>query len=653
MCLGGFSPIFALENEEMFHVKQIDVLVIGGGHAGCEASLSSARMGLTTLMVTMDPSKTGEMSCNPSIGGVGKGQLAKEIDALGGEMGKNADITGIQFKRLNMRKGSAVQSSRCQSDKKKYAQRMQGIVGSQHGLEVLQGEVKRLQVEAGRITGVQVRTPDGTTHDIPAKTVVITSGTFMRGLMHTGFETTAGGRAGEAPSQGLSDQLRELNLPLLRLKTGTPPRLLRGSIDFTVMQEQFGDNPPRRFSFSDTKIELPQVACFLTYTSPDTHSVIRGSLDRSPLYSGKIQGVGPRYCPSIEDKVVKFPEKPRHQLFFEPEALDSDWIYPNGVSTSLPADVQEAFMKTIPGCESVKFARYGYAVEYDCVDPIQLKHSLESKLIEGLFLAGQVNGTSGYEEAGAQGLIAGINAALKVQRREPMILSRAEAYIGVMIDDLVTCGVTEPYRMFTSRAEFRLSLREDNADARLRPRGREIGLVNDEDFARFTEKARALETARVYLTKTWVKPTSQIQEKLATWATPPLATSQTYAQLLRRPELGLEQVSQLTSDPAIAALDPEMQETLEVEVKYEGYIGLQKEEIERVSRMGTVSFPESFEFSDVKGLSYEIREKLSRLRPKTLADASRLSGVTPAALSTLLFHLRQKGNPSANPTSPV
>ncbi len=637
----------------MFHVKQFDVVVVGSGHAGCEAALASARMGLSTAMVTLDPSKTGEMSCNPSIGGVGKGQLAKEIDALGGEMGKNADFTGIQFKRLNTRKGSAVQSSRCQSDKRQYALRMQRVVGEQAGLSCVQGEVKQLLVEGTVIRGVALRTPSGESVELASKTVIITSGTFMRGLMHCGSDTSRGGRHGEAPSEGLSDQLRELKLPLLRLKTGTPPRLLRGSIDFSQMQEQGGDNPPRRFSFSDTRIELPQVSCFLTYTNPETHNAIRGSLDRSPLYSGKILGVGPRYCPSIEDKVVKFPDKGRHQLFFEPEALDSDWIYPNGISTSLPSDVQEVFVKTLPGCENVKFARYGYAVEYDCCDPIQLKHSLESKIIEGLFLAGQVNGTSGYEEAGAQGLMAGINAGLKVQGRKPLILSRSEAYIGVMIDDLVTQGVSEPYRMFTSRAEFRLSLREDNADLRLRPHGREVGLVTDADYERFLERKGRLDRAKNYLAKTWLKPGAEVQQKLAEWSSPPLASAQTLAQLLRRPELDVNHIFQLSAHDSLASLDEEAKETLEVELKYEGYINLQREEIERLNRMGDVSFPEEFNFGTVRGLSFEIREKLMRFKPRTLADASRMSGMTPAAISTLLFHLRQKGKSSANLTPAI
>lgn len=630
----------------MFHVKQkYDVIVIGGGHAGCEASLAAARKGIPTLLITMNPLKIAEMSCNPSIGGVGKGQLVKEIDALGGEMGRNADFTAIQFKRLNTRKGSAVQSSRCQSDKRQYALRMQQVIADQPNLDVAAAEVKALRVDAGQIVGVQIRLPGGEVAEVGASNVVITAGTFMQGLMHCGDERATGGRAGEESSQGLSTHLKELGFTILRLKTGTPPRLLRDSIDFSQMERQGGDEVPYKFSFFDTHLPLPQVDCFLTYTSPATHTVIRDNLARSPLYSGQIKGIGPRYCPSIEDKVVKFPEKSRHQLFFEPEALDSDWIYPNGISTSLPADVQDAFVRSIAGCENVKFARHGYAVEYDCIDPRQLYPSLESRLVKGLFLAGQVNGTSGYEEAAAQGLVAGINAALRAQERPPFHLSREEAYIGVMIDDLVTLGVTEPYRMFTSRAEFRLSLREDNADLRLSHRGHAAGVLTDADFAKVETRRESIRAWKAWLGKLYVKATPEVNALLTSKGTAAITGGQSLAQLMKRPELGLVDVLSLVPERPVglAPLEGITAETLEVELKYEGYIAMQQVEITRLQKMQELEIPQTFNYKSVAGLSYEIQEKLSRDKPKTLAAAARISGVTPAALTALLSHLRQKG----------
>ncbi len=627
-------------------MKQSGVVVIGGGHAGIEAALASARMGVPTTLITMDPSKIGEMSCNPSIGGVGKGQLVKEVDALGGEMGKTADFTGIQFKRLNSKKGSAVRSSRCQSDKKLYALRMQKVVAEQPGLRVLTGEVKEIRTQGSSVQGVSVALPSGGLEWLPAEAVVVTSGTFMKALMHCGESKNEGGRFGEKSALGLSDSLKDLGFHLLRLKTGTPPRLLRGSIDFSKMERHPGDPEPRRFSFWDTRIELPQVDCFLTYSNAATHDTIRENLARSPLYSGEIRGIGPRYCPSIEDKVVKFPQKERHPLFFEPEALDSDWIYPNGISTSLPASVQEAFVRTLPGCERAEFARFGYAVEYDCIDPRQLSLSFEAKHLTGLFLAGQVNGTSGYEEAAVQGLIAGINAALKVKEAPPFTLSRAESYLGVLIDDLSTHGITEPYRMFTSRAEFRLSLREDNADLRLTPYGKALGLIGDDEYHRFQTRAEKIEKSRALLDQGTIKPSESLDRDLAALGSSPLEQAQFASQLLRRPEIGLDDL--LGWFPLPWELDPETAETLEVEVKYAGYIALQRDEIARLRKMQGLSIPASLDYQRIAGLSFEVREKLTKAKPGTLADASTIPGITPAALTAVLFHLRQNEGLSAH-----
>ncbi|MBI1862250.1 MAG: tRNA uridine-5-carboxymethylaminomethyl(34) synthesis enzyme MnmG [Deltaproteobacteria bacterium] len=624
----------------MFHVEQrTDIIVIGGGHAGCEAALAAAKLGCSVALVTMRSDKIAEMSCNPSIGGVGKGQLVKEIDALGGEMGRNADWTGIQFKRLNTRKGSAVQSSRCQSDKAEYARRMQGVMLAQKGVTIIEAEVKALVVEGGRVRGLECFHAEKGRSILMGGSVVLTAGTFMRAVMHCGARESEGGRYGEPSSNGLSDSLVSSGMRILRLKTGTPARLLKDSINWAELMEQPGDNPPRRFSFYRSEIALPQVPCFLGYTNSDTHRVIRDSLHLSPLYSGKISGIGPRYCPSIEDKVVKFPDKEQHHVFFEPESLSSDWIYPNGISTSLPAEVQEEFIRTLPGCRDVRMARPGYAVEYDCLDPSQLDHSFQVKAVEGLFTGGQVNGTSGYEEAGAQGLFAGVNAALWVQGRPPLRLDRSESYIGVMVDDLVTKGITEPYRMFTSRCEYRLSIREDNADLRLSPKAMELGLLCGADRERFLNRKREIESGRSYLRSTRLKPTERVLNTLVERGLPSFTEATSLQTLLKRPEIGLDDIEALTGYQA--SEDPNVCETLEIETKYLGYIAMQSDEIARLARLAKLLIPVQLDFTQVPGLSREIVERLGQRRPSTIAEAARVSGVTPAALTAIVVHLKK------------
>jgi len=514
---------------------------------------------------------------------------------------------------------------------------MQECLQRQPGLQILEGEVTEILVEGAEVSGVRVRGSSGE-EELLARQVVVTTGTFLRGIMHCGFQREAGGRFGEGAAQGLSPVLTALGFTLHRLKTGTPPRLYRDSIDFSLLERQEGDDPPKRFSFSPTQIGLPQVACFLGYTNESTHAAIRANLDKSPLYSGVIQGVGPRYCPSIEDKVVKFPEKPRHQIFFEPESLSSDWIYPNGISTSLPSEVQEVFVRTLPGCSNVRFARYGYAVEYDCIDPRGLYRTLESRRYAGLFFGGQINGTSGYEEAAAQGLLAGINAALRHRGEEAFVPGRADSYLGVMVDDLTTQGISEPYRMFTSRAEFRLSLREDNADGRLTPVGCRIGLIDAASESRFRAKQARISQGRDWLEQSHV-PAEGANRMLAAVGGVPASGSQNLAQLLRRPGVEWSDFRLLELED-FPALSPDEGETLSIDIKYAGYIALQTQEAVRLKRLEGMSLPEDLEFSSIRGLSIELREKLTRTRPGTLGQAATVSGVTPAALAALLAHLR-------------
>lgn len=620
----------------MPHQKQYDIIVIGAGHAGCEAALAAARMGCSTLMLTMNLDTIAQMSCNPAIGGLAKGHLVKEIDALGGEMARITDRTGIQFRTLNRSKGPAVRGTRAQADKQRYRMAMKESLEKQPGLDVKQGVVEKLLVEGDRIAGVE--TNIGAHY--PSSAVIITTGTFLKGLIHIGLTHYPSGRAGEFPSIGLSDDLRNLGFELGRLKTGTPARLNGRTIDFSVMQIQPGDDPAPFFSFSEKIHPLPQLPCYLTYTSPRTHHIIRSNLDRSPLYAGVIKGIGPRYCPSIEDKVMRFSERERHQVFLEPEGLDTEEYYANGVSTSLPFDVQVELYQSIHGLEQVELMRPAYAIEYDFAPPTQIQHTLETKKIDSLYFAGQINGTSGYEEAAAQGLLAGINAALKIQKRGPFVLSRSEAYIGVLIDDLVTRGTNEPYRMFTSRAEYRLILREDNADLRLRDKGKDIGLVSDGVYREFLEKRESITQELVRLKKTWVRPTPEINGILNGKNSTELVAEASLEQLLKRPELGYEDVAAM--QPPALPLRSDAAEQVEIQVKYEGYIQRQLDQVERIASLEQKDIPRDLDYDAVKGLGNEVKQKLKMVRPISIGQASRISGMTPAAISLLMVALEKR-----------
>ena len=621
----------------MQYPDKFDVIVIGGGHAGTEACLAAARMGCNTLLLTHNIETLGQMSCNPAIGGIGKSHLVKEIDALGGAMATATDLGGIQFRVLNSRKGPAVRATRAQADRVRYKAAIRGILENQPNLSIFQQAVDDLIIEGDRVTGVVTQMGLSFT----AQTVVVTAGTFLAGRVHIGLQNHSAGRAGDPPAETLANRLRELPFRVERLKTGTPPRIDARSVNFTDLQEQWGDKPEPVMSYLGSVQDHPQqTCCWITYTNRNTHDIIRGGMDRSPMYTGVIDGVGPRYCPSIEDKVVRFADKDQHQIFVEPEGLDTHELYPNGISTSLPYDVQLDLVRSINGFENAHITRPGYAIEYDYFNPQDLKYSLETKAIQGLFFAGQINGTTGYEEAGAQGLLAGTNAALQVQDKDSWCPRRDNAYTGVLVDDLISMGTAEPYRMFTSRAEFRLLLREDNADLRLTEKGRELGLVDDNRWQQFSDKREAIELERQRLKNTWVQPGTAAAEQLADHIEKKLSHEYSLFELLKRPELNHGIIDSLFPDKS-RDLSAKVAEQVEIDAKYSGYIDRQQDEVDRLQRHENTVIPKDFDYKSISGLSNEVKQKLDDAMPETLARAARIPGVTPAAISLLLVSLKK------------
>jgi tRNA uridine 5-carboxymethylaminomethyl modification enzyme len=617
--------------------ERFDVIVVGGGHAGTEACLASARMGCRTLLLTHNLETLGQMSCNPAIGGIGKSHLVKEIDALGGAMALATDAGGIQFRVLNARKGPAVRATRAQADRVLYKAAIRQTLENQPNLWIFQQGVDDLIVEQDQVCGVVTQMG----LKFFAQQVVLTTGTFLGGLIHIGMQNHSGGRAGDPPAQALSQRLREYPLRVDRLKTGTPPRIDAKTVDFSELQEQWGDTPrPVMSVHGNRAIQPEQVCCWITHTNEQTHEIIRGGLERSPMYSGVIEGIGPRYCPSIEDKIHRFADKPSHQIFIEPEGLTTHELYPNGISTSLPFDVQMNLVRSIKGFENAHIMRPGYAIEYDYFNPQDLKYSLETKVIGGLYFAGQINGTTGYEEAGAQGLLAGLNAARRANEQEPWCPRRDEAYTGVLVDDLITMGTREPYRMFTSRAEYRLLLREDNADMRLTETGRELGLIGDDHWRAFCEKREAVTLERQRLKETWVQAGSEAARQLEGKVRSNLTREYSLFDLLKRPELGYSDVAGLVGE---ANVNEAVAEQVEIDAKYSGYISRQQDEIDRLRAHESTRFPDDFDYNAVEGLSNEVKQKLSDARPETLARAQRIPGVTPAAVSLLLVYLKKRG----------
>jgi tRNA uridine 5-carboxymethylaminomethyl modification enzyme gidA len=621
-----------------YYAGDYDIAVIGAGHAGCEAGLAAARLGMKTLVFSISLEAVANMPCNPHIGGSSKGHLVREIDALGGEMGKNIDKTMIQIKMLNTSKGPAVHSLRAQADRKRYHMEMKHTLEKQENLYLKQGEIVDIKVENGKVTAVE--TSVGAIYGV--KAVIVATGTYLKGKIFMGEFSQESGPDGVSAANKLSDALKRIGVDLVRFKTGTPARINKRSIDFSKMEVQKGDTEIVPFSFEDEVKDLKQVDCYLTYTNEETHKIIRDNLNRSPLYAGKIEGTGPRYCPSIEDKVVRFSDKPRHQAFVEPVGLDTDEMYIQGLSSSLPEEVQIAFYRTIPGLENAEFTRSAYAIEYDCINPSNLKLSLEYKGIEGLFMAGQTNGTSGYEEAACQGLIAGINASQKIKGKEPVILDRSQGYIGVLIDDIVTKGTNEPYRMMTSRAEYRLLLRQDNADLRLTEIGHEVGLISDERYQKFLNKKANIEKEIQRLKDETVKPTEKVNELLKKYGTTELSTGTKMSELLKRTELDYNKLAPI--DENRPELTLQEKEEVEIQIKYEGYIKMQEAQVEKFKKLETKLLPEELDYEQIKGLSLEARQKLNKFKPRSIGQASRISGVSPADISVLLIYLQVNKN---------